>query len=165
MKFLSDGNVDYNVNDLIDMMKSGIDIDNLFSSDKNNTNLFNDNLKIFEDNIQYDFSKHEINNDDRQDNWFIPEEYLSLNIDEFIFDKCLSEEEIYRVEYELNIFKKHNLEKLLKFIAFLVDTMRKMNCVWGVGRGSSTCSYVLFLLGIHKINSIKYNLDFNEFLT
>lgn len=165
MKFLSDGNVDYDVNDLIDMLKSGIDINNLYSSDKTHTDPFNKNLKIFEDNSnQYNFSKHDINHAARQDEWFIPDQYLELNIEEYIFEKCSTKDEISRVEYEMKIYKKNNLEKMLKFIVFLVDKMREMGCVWGVGRGSSTCSYVLFLIGIHKINSIKYDLDFNEFL-
>jgi DNA polymerase III alpha subunit len=42
--------------------------------------------------------------------------------------------------------------------------MRKNKIVWGVGRGSSVASYVLFLIGIHKVNSLKYNLDIKEFL-
>jgi DNA polymerase III alpha subunit len=41
--------------------------------------------------------------------------------------------------------------------------MRDNNIVWGVGRGSSVASYVLYLLGIHKIDSIKYNLSPDEF--
>jgi DNA polymerase III alpha subunit len=42
--------------------------------------------------------------------------------------------------------------------------MKERNIVWGVGRGSSVASYVLFLIGTHKVDSVKYELDFNEFL-
>jgi DNA polymerase III alpha subunit len=42
--------------------------------------------------------------------------------------------------------------------------MHQNNVVWGVGRGSSVASYVLYLLGVHKIDSLKYNLDIHEFL-
>jgi DNA polymerase III alpha subunit len=42
--------------------------------------------------------------------------------------------------------------------------MRKENIVWGVGRGSSVASYVLYLIGVHKIDSLYYNLDVEEFL-
>jgi DNA polymerase III alpha subunit len=42
--------------------------------------------------------------------------------------------------------------------------MRSNNIVWGVGRGSSVASYVLYLLGVHKVDSIKYGLDIREFL-
>jgi len=46
----------------------------------------------------------------------------------------------------------------------MVDTFRKNNVVWGVGRGSSVSSYVLYLLGVHRVDSIKYKLNINEFL-
>ena len=53
---------------------------------------------------------------------------------------------------------------LLCYLKYLVDTMREHNIVWGVGRGSSVASYCLYLLGVHKIDSIKYELDIREFL-
>jgi DNA polymerase III alpha subunit len=46
----------------------------------------------------------------------------------------------------------------------MIDVFNKNNIVHGVGRGSSTSSYVLYLLGVHFIDSIKYDLDINEFL-
>ena len=48
-------------------------------------------------------------------------------------------------------------------MVYLVDYMRDNNILWGVGRGSSA-SYVLYLIGIHKINSIQFGLDWREFL-
>jgi len=36
--------------------------------------------------------------------------------------------------------------------------------IWGVGRGSSVASFVLYKLGVHRINSLHYNLDVGEFL-
>ena len=53
---------------------------------------------------------------------------------------------------------------LLKYLKYLVDTMRNNNIVWGVGRGSSVASFVLFLIGVHKINSLYYDLPIEEFL-
>ena len=41
--------------------------------------------------------------------------------------------------------------------------MREKNIIWGVGRGSSVSSYILYLIGVHRINSIKYELDYKEF--
>ena len=46
---------------------------------------------------------------------------------------------------------------------YFVELMRENDVVMGVGRGSSVDSYVLYLLGVHKIDSIKYNLDYREF--
>lgn len=53
---------------------------------------------------------------------------------------------------------------LLRYLKYLVDTMRANNVVWGVGRGSSVASFVLYLIGVHKINSLSYDLDPTEFL-
>ena len=36
--------------------------------------------------------------------------------------------------------------------------------IWGVGRGSSVASYVLYKLGIHRVDSMFYELDIDEFL-
>ena len=69
-----------------------------------------------------------------------------------------------RVQSELVLFRQLNMIPLLKYIKYLVDTMRENKVVWGVGRGSSVASYVLYLIGVHKIDSIKYELDINEFL-
>jgi len=46
----------------------------------------------------------------------------------------------------------------------MVDNLRKRNVVWGVGRGSSVSSYVLFCIGINRIDPLKFNLDVGEFL-
>ena len=42
--------------------------------------------------------------------------------------------------------------------------LRENNRVWGVGRGSSVSSFCLFLIGVHKINPMLYDLDYKEFL-
>ena len=49
-------------------------------------------------------------------------------------------------------------------LIYIIETMRKHELVWGVGRGSSVASYVLYLLGVRKVDSLKYNLDIKEFL-
>lgn len=99
-----------------------------------------------------------------QSNWYMPDEYKNLDIVEYIYSLCKTPEEVERVDYEISLYKKHNLITLLRFLKFLVDEMRSNNILWGVGRGSSVSSYCLFLLGIHKVNSIKYKLNIEEFL-
>jgi DNA polymerase III alpha subunit len=96
-------------------------------------------------------------------NWFIPETYKNIEIDQYVLNLCKSQAEIDRVKIELDLFKKHNLIDVLKCMKFIVDTLRENKIIWGVGRGSSVASYVLFLLGVHKIDSIKYNLPLEEF--
>lgn len=100
---------------------------------------------------------------ENQSNWFMPKNYCPDLIDQ-LYSMCINHEQIQRVSLELKLFSKHNMYDLLFYLKYLVDTMRNNNIVWGVGRGSSVASYVLFLIGVHKIDSIKYGLDINEFL-
>jgi len=101
-----------------------------------------------------------------QDDWFMPEGYKSTSFDivEHLLFLCKTETETNRVLEELELFVQYDMIDLLCYLKYLVDTMRENNIVWGVGRGSSVASYCLYLLGIHKIDSIKYELDIREFL-
>jgi DNA polymerase III alpha subunit len=62
------------------------------------------------------------------------------------------------------MFQERDMFIVLKYLKYLVDIMRKNNIVWGVGRGSSVASFVLFLIGIHRINSLYFQLEIGEFL-
>ena len=101
-----------------------------------------------------------------QDEWFMSEGYRSTSFDivDYVFSLCKTDDENKRVEEELTLFAQYNLIELLCYLKYLVDTMRSNNIIWGVGRGSSVASYVLYLLGVHKVDSIKYGLDIREFL-
>ena len=99
-----------------------------------------------------------------QSNWLMPLEYKQLDIAKFVLDLCETDAQRQRVGEELLMYLERDLFPLLQYLKYLVDTMRKHNIVWGVGRGSSTASYVLFLIGIHKIDSMYYDLDVKEFL-
>lgn len=98
-----------------------------------------------------------------QCDWFIPENYCP-NLIEMLYDMCNTQEQKERVDEELKAFIEHGMFDLLFALKYLVDTLKENNVVWGVGRGSSVASYVLFLIGVHRIDSIKYNLDWREFL-
>jgi len=99
-----------------------------------------------------------------QSDWYMPDEYKNMNVVEHIQALAVTNEEQKRVDTELELYVKYGLLNVLKFLVYLIDTMRKNNIVWGVGRGSSVSSYVLYLLGVHKVNSIKYGLDITDFL-
>jgi len=99
-----------------------------------------------------------------QSAWFIPAEYKNFDIAKYVLDLCSTDEELQRAGQELIMFQERDMFELLVYLKYLVDTMRKNGVVWGVGRGSSTASYVLFLIGIHKINSLFFDLPIDEFL-
>ena len=98
------------------------------------------------------------------DQWHMPEKYYKINVLEWLLDKCQTDEERLRVQTEYDLFEKKQFVKVLQFLIYFVDTLRANNVVWGVGRGSSVASFCLFLIGVHKINPLLYNLDHREFL-
>jgi len=113
-----------------------------------------------------------------QSEWLMPEEYTKIDLSEYLIFRVAEElnidpsevwkkkdlPEIKRINEELEAYQTHGLFELLRYMIYLVDFMRENNIVWGVGRGSSVASYVLYLIGVHRINSIQYQLDWREFL-
>lgn len=95
--------------------------------------------------------------------WNIPDEYLSIDVEKYLLERCNSEQEVERVLLELNEFNKRGLGVVLNLMIYLVDHFRENNIVWGVGRGSSAASYCLYLIGINRVNSLEYELDIKEF--
>lgn len=99
-----------------------------------------------------------------QSNWHMPDNYKQMDIAEHILNLCKTDAELQRVGEELLLYQERDLFDLLRYLKYLVDTMREHNLIWGVGRGSSVASYVLYLLGVHRIDSMYYDLDPREFL-
>lgn len=99
-----------------------------------------------------------------RNNWFMPDEYREFDVAKYVLDLCQTNEELQRVGKELLLYQERDMFVLLQYLKYLVDTMRENNIVWGVGRGSCVASFVLFLLGVHKINSLYYDLPIEEFL-
>ena len=100
----------------------------------------------------------------RHNQWLMPQQYQELDIAKHLLDLCHSPEQLQRVGEELLLYQQYNLFDLLRYLKYLVDVMRANNVIWGVGRGSSVSSYVLYLLGVHRIDSMYYDLDPREFL-
>ena len=99
-----------------------------------------------------------------QANWYMPEEYKVLDIAAYVLSLCKTDAELQRCGEELLLFQERNLFDLLRYLKYLVDVMTENQLIWGVGRGSSVASYVLYKLGVHRIDSMYYELDPTEFL-
>ena len=97
-------------------------------------------------------------------NWHMPEKYYQIDVLKWLLDKCQNDDERARVKLEYALFEQKEFVKVLQFLMYFVDTLRQNNIVWGVGRGSSVSSYLLYILGVHKVDSYKYGLDIKEFL-
>lgn len=111
-------------------------------------------------------NEHSVDAFDKQNQavWHMPAEYQTLDIAQWLLDQCTEDFQLQRVGHELLLYQERDLFNLLKYLKYLVDCMRENSIVWGVGRGSSVSSYVLFLIGVHKIDSLYYDLAIEEFL-
>jgi DNA polymerase III alpha subunit len=150
------GEIVYDIEDVVDLIMkekstNGITVDN--SVDLEGTRP--------ETDISLSVDEYDLMNQHR---WLMPEEYQQLDIAQHVIDCCKTEDEMQRAGKELLMFQERNLFNLLRYLKYLVDTMRANNIIWGVGRGSSVSSYVLYLLGVHRIDSMYYDLDPGEFL-
>jgi DNA polymerase III alpha subunit len=131
-----------------------------------------DTIKQLENQLGFNFPEpYETNYDIKdydlacQSNWNMPDEYKQLDIEKWLFEQIPPwDPQHSRVSEELEAYKARNMLDLLRWLKYFVDTCSKEGIVWGLGRGSSVASYVLFLIGVHRIDSIKYNLDWREFL-
>tara|TARA_B100000780_G_C20914057_1_gene363987 strand:- start:158 stop:631 length:474 start_codon:yes stop_codon:yes gene_type:complete len=150
------GEIVYNIEDVVDLMMSeqnvsGITVDDTVKLDN----------VMPETDISLSVDEYDLMN---QHNWLMPEEYKQIDIAQHVIDCCKTDAEIQRAGEELLMFQQRNLFNLLKYLRYLVDTMKTNNIIWGVGRGSSVASYVLYLLGVHRVDSMYYDLDPKEFL-
>ena len=99
-----------------------------------------------------------------QQTWHMPAQYRDMDIAQYILSLCNTDAELQRCGQELLLYQERDLFNLLRFLKYLVDTMTDNQVIWGVGRGSSVASYVLYKLGVHRIDSMFYDLDPREFL-
>ena len=162
----------YGTQDLMDLVYKG-KLDTLFKvyAEKNDeTTQFNSAVKESGQGPAIKFyEKLDIGREEfdklLQTEWFMPNSYKNINIEQYIDSICPNNDTAKaRVKEELDAFKSKNMMTVLKFMHFLVTFMKQNKIVWGVGRGSSVASYVLFLLGVHKVDSIQYGLDWREFI-
>jgi len=143
--------------------------DSVVVDDNNFINIYNDwcnkyDIDDFIASSTQDTSDKYIEQCTNINNWNMPAEYKNMNIQEYLISMCKTQIEQDRVIIEMNEYNTRGMIPVLKFLKYLVDTCEQNNVVLGVGRGSSVASYCLYLLGVHRINSIKYELDIKEFL-
>ena len=155
----------YSSSDILELLYQGRSdvLNSLLVDDDEDVRLYNLNsdspLQLYQE-LDMDLKEFD---QSLQQNWLMPEEYKKMDIEGFLVNSC-PKEHYQRLIEELQEYQQRNMLDLLRWLKYFVDTCRTNNVVWGVGRGSSVASYVLYLIGVHKIDSIKYNLDWREFL-
>ncbi len=165
------GNVILSADGLIDHLMRGHDLSShLMALENRSLKIFNDHCKEFDhpqDQVSA-YQQPEISIEEwdkaHQSKWFTPEPFASMDVKEWLFEKCSTEEQVLRVLDEWTLYEERGMEPVLRFLIYAIDNFRKRKVVWGVGRGSSVASYILYLIGVHKVDSMTYNLDVREFL-
>ena len=156
-------------NELCELLYQNPDLDlsKIFTKDPNQ---YNDAIKTFYADLPvlqlYNLGDMNVEQFDLENQrvWNMPDEYRDLDIAQWLLDQCQTQQELQRVGQELLLYQERDLFPLLRQLKYIVDTWRSNNIVWGVGRGSSVASYILYLIGVHRINSMYYDLDIVEFL-
>lgn len=107
--------------------------------------------------------------------WTIPVKYLDIDLTEYVIGIYASraqklnynvrelEQAENRIAAELSEIERRGMIEFVKTVIFIIDEFRKSNVVWGVGRGSSCASYILFLLGLHLVDPVKFDIPMDEF--
>lgn len=154
--------------DIISGWLSGKNLDSIVVNEIDEINIYNNWCNNYDmptiDAKTPDNSDNIVEKNTSIDSWNMPQEYKDLDIEEYITKKCKSQVELDRVNLELIEFKKRGMYPVLKFLVYLVNICEENDVVLGVGRGSSVASYILYLINVHHIDSIKYDLDIKEFL-
>jgi DNA polymerase III alpha subunit len=160
------GQVIYSDNDIMNHLMSGGELPDkeILVHDIDNIELINKDFELsLSEYIEQDITIKEFDRIN-QANWHMPAEYKKLDITEYILGLCDTPAETQRCATELLLYQEHNLFNLLRYLKYLVDTMKSNGVIWGVGRGSSVSSYILYKLEIHRIDSMYYGLDVTDFL-
>lgn len=164
------GNIILTDNDIITLLNRGVDISEIQAENSKDIQLHNQWVKTFDnfiDTIEI-YSKPNITIEEFdqkfQNDWLFSEEYQKLDIEHFLLSSCKTQDEIDRVELELKLFAERDMFMILRLLVYLVEFMRSNDIVWGVGRGSSCASYCLYLIGVHKVNALSFDININEFL-
>ena len=159
------GNVVYFDDALIELLYKNIKPEDvIYPKDDEEVRLFNEFAYENFDNDKYVFPDKLKTIEERKHDWFYPKSYDEIVLEDYFLTLCNSDEEKDRVKLELKMFLERDMEKFLRFCIYFSDMIKKNNWVVGVGRGSSCASFVLYLLKIHLVNPIKYNLNIKEFL-
>lgn len=164
--FYDDGTVICNESAIVELLYAGNDIDKVVAYPTDDVNLYN----AVDQFLDTQFGSIETATSELYQNvdwfsyWITPEPYNAIDIRDFILNKCKSEKELIRAEQELELFEHRNMFPIIRHLIYLVNHWREQKIVWGVGRGSSVSSFILFLVGINRINPLDYDLEIDEFI-
>lgn len=163
---LEDGTVICSAKAIVEMLYADKDITSVVAEPCADIDMYNQADKFLDSNFGLicESNKQMYQGVNWFDFWLTPEHYKFVDVETQILSKCKTEQEFFRAQTELALFKERNMYPVLRHLMYLVDTWRANHVLWGVGRGSSVSSFVLYLIGINRINPLEFDLDIREFL-
>lgn len=107
--------------------------------------------------------------------WTTPSPYSTLDVEQYLvsaheilFLGVVPDEEFAlrerRLCQEILAYKDRGLFDVVRAVIWIINTLTANSVVWGVGRGSSVSSYVLYVIGVHDVDSYLYDLSLDDFL-
>lgn len=159
------GNVVYTKDGLLEIIASGRTLpDKILTSATDEIVRFNQSAtELFED-VRIENQQDLVDIKNRVNKYLVPDKYLNFDPLKYVINLCETEQEIQRTLEEHELYKQKNLLDVLKICKYIVDEFEKNNVITGVGRGSSCASFMLYKLGIHYVNPLKYDIKITEFL-
>lgn len=124
----------------------------------------NDDTRLFNTLNDELIADNKEENDFPNMSWNIPKQYQDIDLRKYIA-VLVPNAPGYgeRVAAELAEIEKREMEMLVKTLIYVLDELRASNTIWGVGRGSSCASLILYLIGLHRIDPVRFNIPLNEF--
>ena len=160
-----DGTVILLTEGAVEAMYAGSDLADCIIEPSEDTDLYAHSLRLLDlDIADLAVSADQLPAIDWYDSWSTPEPFRSIDVLGYCLARCVTDDQRQRVCEELLLFEQRDMLPVLCHLIYMVDHLRSQNVVWGVGRGSSVSSYVLFLIGINRIDPLKFDLDVSEFL-
>lgn len=165
-KILKDGTVICEQSAIVELLYSGHDITNVLCADKLDEVEWNAAARVCDSKNAgpVHASGPAYDNIDWFGYWLTPEPWASINVRDWCISRCKTNEEQSRAVAEIDEFEKRGMVPVICHLIYCADQWRKNGVFWGVGRGSSVSSFVLYLIGINRINPMEYGLDISEWL-
>ena len=154
------GEIVYNYLGLLNLLRDGVDLADKLVCDHEEV----DQLEAYAD-LQLQKGPTGAILESSAFQWNTPEPYASRDV----FQECLElvgndEEYRDRCLYEIDQYNKNDLLGMLRHVVYMLDVFRQNEIVWGVGRGSSSASLLLYLVGLHMVDPVEYDIPLSEFI-
>lgn len=125
-----------------------------------NTNMFADMIEPFEVDRSYKYPK--LSDNPLKD---VNDRILKGYIEKGIANKPNKKVYDEKIKYELDVYKMQGMLDFLLLDSGIKDAMRSENRHVGYSRGSVSGSLIAWLMGITEVDSIKYGLYFERFVS